>query len=62
MTDGEEIKAFVAAYYKIPECAQVGQPIKLMKFQRQFKRSSKMAFGLLIAVSYVLLLVTSYAG
>ena len=33
------VKRFVhlfEAYWKIPEGAQVGQPIKLMKFQRQF--------------------------
>ena len=36
MTRGEKIVAFIEAYCKIPEGAHVGQPIKLMKFQKQF--------------------------
>ena len=36
MTRGEKIVAFIEAYCKIPEGTQVGQPIKLMKFQKQF--------------------------
>ena len=32
----KKIIAFIEAYCKIPEGAQVGQPIKLMKFQKQF--------------------------
>ena len=36
MTRGEKIVAFIEAYCKIPEDAQVGQPIKLMRFQKQF--------------------------
>ena len=36
MTRGEKVCAFIEAYCKIPEGAQVGQPIKLMKFQKQF--------------------------
>ena len=36
MTRGEKIDAFIEAFCKIPEGAQVGQPIKLMKFQKQF--------------------------
>ena len=36
MTRGEKIVAFIEAYCKIPEGAQVGQPMKLMKFQKQF--------------------------
>ena len=36
MTRGEKICAFIEHYCLIPECAQVGQPIKLMKFQRKF--------------------------
>jgi hypothetical protein len=34
MTRGEKICAFIEHYCLIPEGAQVGQPIKLMKFQR----------------------------
>ena len=36
MTCGEKIWAFVEAYCKIPEGVQVGHPIKLMKFKKQF--------------------------
>ena len=36
MTRGEKICAFIEYYCLIPEGAQVGQPIKLMKFQRKF--------------------------
>ena len=36
MTRGEKICAFIEHYFLIPEGAQVGQPIKLMKFQRKF--------------------------
>ena len=36
MTRGEKVCAFIEAYCKIPEGTQVGQPIKLMKFQKQF--------------------------
>ena len=36
MTRGEKICAFIEHYCLIPEGAQVGQPIKLMKFQKQF--------------------------
>ena len=36
MTRGEKIVAFIEHYCLIPEGAQVGQPIKLMKFQRKF--------------------------
>ena len=36
MTRGEKVCAFIEQYCKIPEGAQVGQPIKLMKFQKQF--------------------------
>ena len=36
MTRGEKIIVFIEAYCKIPEGAHVGQPIKLMKFQKQF--------------------------
>jgi hypothetical protein len=36
MTRGEKICAFIEHYCLIPEGAQVGQPIKLMKFQRNF--------------------------
>ena len=36
MTCGQKIYAFIKAYCFIPEGAQVGQPIKLMKFQRKF--------------------------
>jgi len=31
MTRGEKVCAFIEQYCKIPEGAQVGQPIKLMK-------------------------------
>ena len=34
MTRGEKICAFIEHYCLIQEGAQVGQPIKLMKFQR----------------------------
>jgi len=33
---GEKVCAFIEAYCKIPEGAHVAQPIKLMKFQKQF--------------------------
>jgi len=36
MTRGEKVCAFIEQYCLIPEGAQVGQPIKLMKFQEQF--------------------------
>ena len=36
MTRGDKVVAFIEAYCLIPEGAQVGQPIKLMKFQKQF--------------------------
>ena len=36
MTPGKKVCAFIAAYCKIPEGAHVGQPMKLMKFQKQF--------------------------
>ena len=36
MTRGEKIVAFIEAYCTIPEGAKVSQPIKLMKFQKQF--------------------------
>jgi hypothetical protein len=35
MTRGEKICALIEHYCLIPEGAQVGQPIKLMKFQRK---------------------------
>ena len=35
MTRGEKICAFIEHYCLIREGAQVGQPIKLMKFQRK---------------------------
>ena len=36
MPRGQKICAFIEAYRLIPEGAQVGQPIKLMTFQRKF--------------------------
>ena len=36
MTRGEKMCAFIERYCLIPEGAQVGQPIKLIKFQRKF--------------------------
>ena len=36
MTHGEKVCVFVEQYCLISEGAQVGQPIKLMKFQKQF--------------------------
>ena len=36
MTRGEKVCAFIEQYFKIPEGAQVGQPIKLVKFQKNF--------------------------
>ena len=36
MTRGEKIVAFIEQYCLIPEGAQVGQPINLMKFHKQF--------------------------
>ena len=62
MTRGEKVCAFIKAYCKILEgaqAAQAAQPIKLMKFQKQSVVSTKRAFGLLIAISYVLLSVTA---
>ncbi len=35
MIRGEKVCAFIEQYCLIPEGAQVGQPIKLMKFQKQ---------------------------
>ena len=53
MTLRKKIIAFIEAYCKIPEVAQVVQPMKLMKFQRQviFWRSMKtcMASAMLIS-------------
>jgi len=40
MMRGEKVCAFIEAYCKIPEGAHVAQPIKLMKFQKQFIRSA----------------------
>ena len=36
MTRGQKICAFIEAYCLIPEGAQVGQPIKLVKFHNKF--------------------------
>ena len=36
MTRGKKVCAFIEAYCKIPEGAQVGQPMKLMAFQKKF--------------------------
>ena len=36
MTCGQKICVFIEAYRIIPESVQVGQPIKLIKFQRKF--------------------------
>lgn len=36
MTRGERVIAFIERYCKVPEGAQVGQPIKLADFQRRF--------------------------
>ena len=36
MMRGQKVCALIEAYCKIPEGAQVGQPIKLMKFQKHF--------------------------
>ena len=36
MTRGEKICAFIERYVLIPEGAHVGQPMKLMPFQRKF--------------------------
>ena len=36
MTRGEKVCAFVEQYCLIPEGAQVGRPIKRIKFQKQF--------------------------
>ena len=36
MTRGKKVCAFIEQYCLIPEGAQVGQPIKLMKFQKHF--------------------------
>lgn len=36
MKRGKKVCAFIEAYCKIPEGAQVVQPIRLMKFQKQF--------------------------
>ena len=35
-TRGKKVCAFIEQYCLIPEGAQVGQPIKLMKFRKQF--------------------------
>jgi phage terminase large subunit-like protein len=36
MTRGEKVCAFVERYCKVPEGKHVGQPLKLMAFQRKF--------------------------
>ena len=36
MTRGKKVCAFIEQYCLIPEGTQVGQPIKLMKFQKHF--------------------------
>ena len=36
MTRGKKVCAFIEAYCKIPEGGQVGQPMKLMAFQKKF--------------------------
>ena len=36
MTRGAKVCAFIGQYCKVPEGVQVGQPIKLLKFQKQF--------------------------
>ena len=36
MTRGKKGCTFIEAYCKIPEGAQVGQPMKLMAFQKKF--------------------------
>ena len=36
MTRGEKIVAFIETFCLIPEAAKVGQPIKLMDFQKKF--------------------------
>ena len=36
MTRSEKICAFIERYVLIPEGAQVGQPMKLMAFQKKF--------------------------
>jgi phage terminase large subunit-like protein len=36
MTRGEKVCAFVSRYCKVPEGKHVGQPLKLMEFQRKF--------------------------
>jgi hypothetical protein len=41
MTRGEKICAFIEHYCLIPEGAQVGQPIKLMKFQRKLEAEAR---------------------
>jgi hypothetical protein len=35
MTCGQKVCAFIEHYYLIPEGAQFGSPVKLMKFQRK---------------------------
>ena len=41
MTRGEKICAFIEHYCLIPEGAHVGQPIKLMKFQRKLEAEAR---------------------
>jgi len=41
MTPGQKICAFIEHYCLIPEGAQVGQPIKLMKFQRKLEAEAR---------------------
>ena len=36
MTRGEKVCAFIEHYCLLPEVSHVGQPIKLMKFQKHF--------------------------
>ena len=36
MTRGGKIVAFIEAYFLIPEGAQVGQPMRQVKFQKKF--------------------------
>lgn len=38
MTRAEKVIAFIEAYCRVPEGAQVGQPIKLLPFQKKFIR------------------------
>ena len=41
MTRGKKICAFIEHYCLIPEGAQVGQPIKLMKLQRKKSKTRR---------------------